>query len=185
MELIYDSDPEISAWFKNVLALEEKTGLYGSPAESPGAELLMRLITGAFINIGDHEVRKDVENYYTNTPGHTIHHVLRVVTNALKIAETEDCDKEVVKAAALLHDIARNSDIRDHKAPCHADKGAEMAKEILKDHDYSEEQITNILHSIRVHRYSKSLKPETIEAAILQDAIDAFELLVYGARGAF
>jgi uncharacterized protein len=112
---------------------------------------------------------EDVKEYY-DAPGHTIGHVRRVTTNALKIAETEECDKEVVKAAALLHDIARGLDITNPQGPCHAEKGAEMAKEILKKHEYSEEQVKNIIHCIRVHRYSSGLKPETIEAGILQDA---------------
>jgi len=112
---------------------------------------------------------EDVKQYYIMV-GHSLNHLKRVYKNALKIAETEECDVEVVKAAALLHDIARNLDADNPKGPCHAEEGAKMAQEILEKHDYTKEQKENIVHCIKVHRYSTGLKPETIEAGILQDA---------------
>ncbi len=108
---------------------------------------------------------KDVEHFY-NKGSHGLDHIKRVLNNSLIIAETIDCDIEVVKASALLHDIARGL----NSSECHANKGAEMALEFLKDFDYSVEQVNNIIHCIRVHRFSKGLKPETVEAGILQDA---------------
>lgn len=38
--------------------------------------------------------------------GHDWQHIRRVVVNAAKIAETENCNREIVLLAALLHDIA-------------------------------------------------------------------------------
>ncbi len=110
----------------------------------------------------------DVKQYYSNG-AHGLNHIKRVYQNALRLAATEDCDLEVVKAAALLHDIARELDERN-KELNHAELGAEMAAKILKDFDYTPEQKDNIIHCIRVHRYSTHLKPETVEAAIIQDA---------------
>lgn len=120
-----------------------------------------------------------VKKYY-GKGGHDLNHIIRVYKNSLKIAKTVKCDVEVVKAAALLHDIARNFDEKDIKGLCHAVKGAEMAQEILKDYDYTLEQKNNIIHCIRVHRYSKGLKPESIEAEILQDAdrLDALGAII-------
>jgi len=110
------------------------------------------------------------EFYDTNNRGHGVDHIQRVYENALRIAETEDCDFEVVKAAAVLHDVARHLDENDPSGPCHAEKGAEMAREILKSYDYTQKQKENIIHCVRVHRYSSKLKPETIEAGIIKDA---------------
>jgi len=123
----------------------------------------------------------DIKEFYSNNvSGHGIDHIERVLKNALKIAETEKCDVEVVRAAAVLHDIARHLDEKNLKGPCHAEKGAEMAREILEEYDYTKEQKDNIIHSIRVHRYSSKLKPETIEAGIIQDAdrLDALGAII-------
>jgi uncharacterized protein len=111
---------------------------------------------------------KDIMKYYQNG-SHDIAHILRVYKNALKIAESEDCDIEVIKAAALLHDIARSID-ENNTEFCHAEEGTKMAEAILKNFDYSQEQKENIIHSIRVHSYSGNHKTMTTEAKILQDA---------------
>lgn len=122
---------------------------------------------------------KNIEEFYDKGP-HGSNHIKRVYYNSLRIARTINCDLEVVKASAILHDIARYLDESDKNGPCHAERGAEMAEEVLKDYDYTQEQVNNILHCIRVHRYSKKLKPKTIEAAILQDAdrLDALGAMI-------
>lgn len=122
---------------------------------------------------------EDIMKHY-DVIGHGLNHIKRVYKNSLRIAETEDCDLEVVKAAALLHDIARGLDINDPAGPCHAEKGAEISSEILKKYDYTKKQEDNITHSIRVHRHSKGLKAKTIEAAIIQDAdrLDALGAII-------
>ncbi|MFA5303427.1 MAG: HD domain-containing protein [Candidatus Nanoarchaeia archaeon] len=110
---------------------------------------------------------KDVSKFYTHG-AHDVFHVKRVYYNALELAKTLKCDIEVVKASALLHDVARF--LEDEKNVCHAQEGAKMAEKILKKYDYSPLQVSNIIHCIKVHRYSKDMKPETVEAKILQDA---------------
>ncbi|TFG11628.1 MAG: HD domain-containing protein [Promethearchaeota archaeon] len=124
---------------------------------------------------------KDINEFYNpSSKGHGIDHITRVYKNALRIAETEECDLEVVKAAALLHDIARHVDESDISGPCHAEEGAKMAAEILEDYDYTKEQKENIIHCIRVHRYSTRLDAKTIEAKIIQDAdrLDALGAII-------
>ena len=44
IEAGYDFFPEIAHWFKEVLLKVKETGLYDSEPESPGAELLLRLV---------------------------------------------------------------------------------------------------------------------------------------------
>ena len=53
---------------------------------------------------------------------------------------------------------------------CHAEEGARMAAKILAGMDFPKDKIAKVVHAIEVHRYSKGLKAETIEAKILQDA---------------
>lgn len=112
---------------------------------------------------------KEIARKHSSHSGHDFLHTLRVWQNAKKIAKTVKCDLFAVEAAALLHDIARHKEDTGD-CECHAEEGAKMAKEILNELGIDSEKAWNIAHCIAVHRYSKGLKPGTIEAAILQDA---------------
>ncbi|MBN2418860.1 MAG: HD domain-containing protein [Deltaproteobacteria bacterium] len=88
----------------------------------------------------------------------------------MKIGRVEGADLEVLGIAAYLHDIGRPfQDIAKGKI-CHAVKGAELASEILLKTDISEERKSNIIHSIRAHRFRGNNRPETLEAMVLFDA---------------
>lgn len=115
-------------------------------------------------------------------PSHDFLHVMRVFNLCLVIAKTEkDVDLEVLKIAALLHDIGRKEENLDKTGKVnHAILGAEMAGVILKDLGYSKEKIEAVQHCIRTHRFKGKLKPKTIEAKIL---FDADKLDVAGAIG--
>ncbi|MEA3329999.1 MAG: HD domain-containing protein [Nanoarchaeota archaeon] len=110
------------------------------------------------------------KSYFENgSGGHGFDHVNRVFNNSIIISEGEDVDLDIVKASALLHDIARlKEDLKEVK--CHAEEGAKMAREILQEFDFPENKIEKVIHAIKVHRYSKGLKAESREAEILQDA---------------
>ncbi|MDD4353947.1 MAG: HD domain-containing protein [Candidatus Nanoarchaeia archaeon] len=108
------------------------------------------------------------KKFYGNG-AHGWDHIQRVYSNALRIAENENCDLEIVMASALLHDIERYRDNEDITLD-HAELGAQRAEKLLDDFNYNLNQKENIVYSIRVHRYSKGIIPKTIEAAILQDA---------------
>jgi uncharacterized protein len=112
---------------------------------------------------------KKIKPYFEKTGGHNFDHTNRVYKNAIKISENENIDLDIVKTAALLHDIARLIEGKNN-VKCHAKEGARMSKEILKKVGFPEEKIDSVSYAIRVHRYSKGIKPETKEAAILQDA---------------
>ena len=112
---------------------------------------------------------------------HNMEHVMRVYNLCMYLAKDEPVDVDVLKAAALLHDIARVKEDEDPSGDIdHALLGAEMAEEILKDLDYSSEKREKILHCIRSHRYRKSMNPQIREARIL---FDADKLDVLGAVG--
>ena len=105
---------------------------------------------------------------YFKDGGHGFDHIERVYNLAVRIAEQEKADMDIIKASALLHDIARKK--QSETGLCHAEQGAKMAPEILKEIKFPKEKIPAVVHCIEVHRYSKRLTPKTKEAKILQDA---------------
>ena len=113
---------------------------------------------------------------YFEERGNGIEHADRVCDLSLKISEGDDVDLDVVRVAALLHDVARSMEKRNDVATGsgkdidHSEEGAKMADGILREMGFSEEKIGKVAYAIRVHRYSRGLKAETREAEILQDA---------------
>lgn len=102
---------------------------------------------------------------------HDLEHVFRVYNLALKIAEGEEVDMEVLKAAVLLHDIARVEEDKDNTGSInHAELGAVMAGEFLRTIDFPESKIPLVENCIRIHRYRTDRKPQSIEEKILFDA---------------
>jgi uncharacterized protein len=119
------------------------------------------------------------------SPAHDIDHVMRVYNLCLKLARHyPSVDLEVLKTAALLHDVARlREDKNGHSHSLrvdHAVLGAEMSSAILKKLGYSDERIDQVTHCIRVHRFRGENQPFTMEAKILSDA-DKLDVL--GATG--
>jgi uncharacterized protein len=106
------------------------------------------------------------------TPSHDFSHVMRVYNLCLHLAKYEEnVDLEVLKAAALLHDIARLKEDMDNTGKTdHAIESANMAEKILKELNYPREKIEKIKHCIITHRFRGNNRPETIEAKILFDA---------------
>ncbi|MFA5208156.1 MAG: HD domain-containing protein [Candidatus Paceibacterota bacterium] len=112
---------------------------------------------------------------------HKIDHVLRVYNLCLLLAKNEKVDLDILKAAALLHDIARTKEDKDTTGKIdHALLGAEMAEPILKKLKFPEEKIQIIKDCIISHRYRNDHEPKTIEAKIL---FDADKLDTIGATG--
>ncbi len=115
------------------------------------------------------DLRKRTEEYFEEGGSHDHNHTDRVYRNALTISNEEEADMDVVKAAALLHDIARIKE-DSGECECHAETGAKMAEEILKELSFPKEKIESVVYAIKIHRHSSGIKPETKESAILQDA---------------
>lgn len=102
---------------------------------------------------------------------HGMDHVMRVYNLSLHLAETENVDLDVLKASALLHDIARVKEDNNHTGKTdHAILGSEMAVSILKELDFSDEKIKHIQDCITSHRYRTGNEPKTKEAQTLFDA---------------
>lgn len=105
--------------------------------------------------------------YYHNDSAHDFDHVLRVLANARKIAQTEPANLEILQTAVLLHDIARADQHRTGLD--HAVEGARLAGEILRPiapADFT----AAVCHAIETHRFRANNLPQTIEAKILYDA---------------
>jgi uncharacterized protein len=99
-------------------------------------------------------------------------HVERVKRLAEFIALKEGADLEIVRVAAELHDVARQSgesDGLEKSARNHALEGAEIAERILIE-NHNKEFIEKVKHCIASHSFSSGVLPETLEAKILSDA---------------
>ena len=115
------------------------------------------------------KLKKKAESFFEVGGSHDFSHTERVYNLALKISENEDLDLDVVKASALLHDIARKKE-DDKRCNCHAEEGSQMAKELLRELEFPEKKTDRVVYAVRVHRHSGGITPETKEAKILQDA---------------
>ena len=117
------------------------------------------------------KLRETILPYFDKcNPAHDVSHTERVLNLALVIGEKEKADLEIVKVAALLHDVARHEQDESRGMICHAERGAELAKEILLELDYSEDKIGKVVHCIETHRFRKEILPESVEAKVLFDA---------------
>lgn len=103
---------------------------------------------------------------------HDFAHVLRVLNTAEQLAELEGADREVVRVAALLHDIARPQDddlaMQASAETDHALLAAREARRILAGADPA--FVEAVVHAIEAHRYRNGIEPRTIEAKVLFDA---------------
>lgn len=102
-------------------------------------------------------------------PAHDFTHSLRVLANALKISECEGGDREVLEAAAFLHDIA-NLQKNHPESHLSSERSALRAEEILRDYGFSEEKLEKTKDAILCHSFSRGLTPQTLEGRVFQDA---------------
>ena len=101
---------------------------------------------------------------------HDWFHTKRVYDLCMKIGRAEGANINVLGIAAYLHDIGRPYQDKSKGKICHAEKGAELAHEILLKLNLSAEDKSNIIHSIRTHRFRGKNIPEALEAKVLFDA---------------
>jgi uncharacterized protein len=119
------------------------------------------------------------------SPAHDVNHVMRVYNLCLELAKYEpSVDLDILKTAALLHDIARTKEDKQGHVHLldvdHAVLGAQMSDKILRELGYPREKIEQIKHCIASHRFRGKNSPRTIEAKILAEA-DKLDVL--GATG--
>lgn len=111
---------------------------------------------------------EEAREYYRGTDSaHDFDHVLRVLALAERIEAAEGADLEILRAAVLLHDIARG---HEEEGIDHAQASAEKAKRILREKAWEEERIERVAEAILSHRFRAGPAPESLEAKILYDA---------------
>ena len=101
---------------------------------------------------------------------HDWDHTIRVLRLCEHIGSEERADMDVLRVAAVLHDIGRPHQDACLGSLCHAVHGAMLAEPIVAMLMFSPEQKDNILHCIRTHRFRGMHVPETLEAKVLFDA---------------
>ena len=110
-------------------------------------------------------VKKKLENAEA---GHDWFHMERVYKNAMLIAQDENCNIEIVKLGALLHDIA-DSKFNDGDETV----GPKVARAFLESQKVSEEiivHVVNIIENISFKGGNFEKKFNSIELQIVQDA---------------
>lgn len=102
-------------------------------------------------------------------PAHDYLHVMRVVNTAKNLCQAEKGQWAIVMPAAFFHDYI-NVPKGDPRRPYASQLSAEATIEYLKRVGYPEKYYEPIRHAIEAHSYSANIKPETLEAKIVQDA---------------
>lgn len=131
-------------------------------------------------------VREAVQARLAGADGcHDWDHTRRVCRNAeLLLAGFPGADAEVVRLAALLHDVGRPEEKADGRV-CHARRGAELARGILTELHVEPGRIERIVSAVRTHRYRDDHSPASLEAEIVYDADKLDSLGAVGIGRAF
>ncbi len=119
------------------------------------------------------ELSLKLKNYLNEyTACHDFYHHLRTQKNALKIAKNIKCDKDVVYAGALLHDVGYKNHEQDAKN--HPVYGMKLAKKWLNEVGFPKDKIAEVLETIRLHdnfSWGHDHEPtDHVETKIIQDA---------------
>ena len=108
--------------------------------------------------------------YANSNQVHDFDHVLRVYHLAEHIGQLEGADLEIVRAAALLHDVDDSSSGGEEARLEHHEASAAYAGRILAEEGWPEARVKAVQECIRTHRFRAGLAPQTLEARVLYDA---------------
>jgi len=120
-------------------------------------------------------IRDIARQMLSNAAFSGLDHAERVRQIAEDIGQREGADLDILRVAALLHDIG----VPINKER-HYEIGALLAQGILLQFGFTEDEIEPIAHAIEAHSRYGGPDPQTLEGRILQDA-DAVEYV--GATG--
>jgi uncharacterized protein len=94
-------------------------------------------------------------------------HILNVVDIGERIAEAAGADVDVVRVAALFHDIAKLEADRE----AHADEGARIARKYLETHgDFAPSFVDQVAEAVARHSYQGDLTDLSLETRCLVEA---------------
>lgn len=117
------------------------------------------------------KLKKVIAEEFDGVSGdHGLDHTMNVYHNAIHIAKKEKADLEVVKAAALLHDIGRREEAKSKGKLNHAVIGAKKAQEILKKFKSDSAFIEKVYYCVLRHRTRDNNHPQSKEEKVIYDA---------------
>jgi uncharacterized protein len=117
------------------------------------------------------KIRAEAKTHFSGARGsHDWDHTERVYELCLRIGRKEKADLEVLKIAAVLHDIGREQEDKSNGRICHSRRGADLAREILEKYLLDKEKIAKVAHCIETHRFRGESTPKSLEAKVLFDA---------------
>lgn len=127
------------------------------------------------------KIKLEAEKFFSNSRGsHDWDHTQRVYNICQHIGKKERANLDILKLAALLHDIGRKAQDKSRGKICHAEIGAALAKKLLLKYKFNLETINQVVHCIEHHRFKGGKVPQSKEAKIL---FDADKLDAIGATG--
>ena len=99
-------------------------------------------------------------------------HCLRVLALAEELAKAEriSYDREILRIAALLHDVGLYKAYAFREAPDHARRSADVAERVLKDGDFPPQATRAVIEAILSHPPGAAPGTST-ESALLKDAV--------------
>lgn len=118
------------------------------------------------MKVVDERVRRYAERLLKEERVSGLDHCLRVMRWCERLAEGRDVDLEVLRLAALLHDVSIPKSGRSR----HYEVSAKMARDFLSELGYVEEKVEAVAQCIRTHSRYGGPEPQTPEAEILYDA---------------
>jgi len=117
------------------------------------------------------QTRDDITQFVKIQPSSewNLRHVEVVVETALELSQHyPDADRDVIEAAAWLHDVGHNK--KPVKENEHHLRAKEIAEPFLIRVSFPREKIPAVLHCVESHRTRKPPNPSTIEAKIVASA---------------
>jgi uncharacterized protein len=105
-----------------------------------------------------------------NDAAHRFDHTAAVVRNASRLLSQERCDRDVVIAAALLHDVVGR---KKHAFSAADILSAEVSAALLNEQCFGSEKIEAVITAISTGSWEHAIRggqPESLEAYILRDA---------------
>jgi uncharacterized protein len=105
--------------------------------------------------------------YPWHSAEYRFNHILNVVELGAEIARQEGANVDVVRVAALFHDIAKLEVDQD----LHAEEGARIAREYLQSHgDFPESFVEEVCAAVERHSYQGDVTDLPLETQCLMEA---------------
>ena len=118
-------------------------------------------------------IEKEVKKFYNEAKDASLRewffegHVLYVADKGREIAKETEASEEIVVLAALFHDLARTWGVWED--PQMMEETLEKAQQIMRSHDYSDDQFEEVKLAIVNHGCKGDL-PSTLEGKVLSTA---------------